>query len=352
VTELALILLPAVLYVRLKRLPMAEALRWRPIAPGLAVRAVILGCTGWGAATVVELATNAVLEPVLGPSPLSGFFRQMVPHTPGGFALFFVLMALLPGICEETLFRGALQGTLERKGPWKAVLITAALFALLHVNPWGFLPLLGVGLFLGAMALRAGSTLAAMIAHACNNALSLVVVFFFRDRPESDFAWLAVVVAALFALAFTEFIIYMRRIERAPSPLAAADARLPRPLKVVLIACAAALPVLLVAGVVGARAFVRGYRMTAASPSLGLNSGDVVIVLRNRWSGPSVKPGDVVAFRRDGRTLVRRVARVNDATVWVIDGTSDDGSPAEAAVPRADLLGRMVRKLSLGNAGQ
>jgi uncharacterized protein len=51
ISELVFILLPAVVYVWLKRLPVAEALRWRVISPAMGAGGVILGVSGWGVVT-------------------------------------------------------------------------------------------------------------------------------------------------------------------------------------------------------------------------------------------------------------------------------------------------------------
>ncbi len=106
VTELLLILLPAILYVRFKRLPIAQSLRWKRVKPAMLVRSVILGVLGWGMAASVYLITATLVQTVIGPDPTPGLLTRALPKTLPEFAAFLIVLAVLPGLCEEALFRG------------------------------------------------------------------------------------------------------------------------------------------------------------------------------------------------------------------------------------------------------
>lgn len=226
VTEIFLIFLPAVLYVRLKRLPLVQALRWRPVSPGIALRAAILGVSAWGMAIIIGLAASKLIGTALGPPPTLP--EHWLPTTGSGFGIYLLVGSALAGVCEETLFRGAIQGTLEKGGAWKGMGVTALLFAIYHVNPWEFLPILAVGLLLGFITLRTDSTLPAMISHACINVVGLTMAFVYRDEHESLFSLLAGVLAFLFLAALAEFVRRTRGSERRLSPLTEVPGGLPR----------------------------------------------------------------------------------------------------------------------------
>ena len=79
-------------------------------------------------------------------------------------------------IGEELFFRGWVLPYLQRTGPALAVLVSAALFAVVHVHPPA-LPvyfLFGIGLAL--LYLRTGSLLAPIVAHAINNLAAVIVL--------------------------------------------------------------------------------------------------------------------------------------------------------------------------------
>ena len=65
--ETLLVLLPALVFARLKRVPLAEALGWRPISPALALVSFVLGVSG------IEIATQIRIQqfPFLGEGPFT-----------------------------------------------------------------------------------------------------------------------------------------------------------------------------------------------------------------------------------------------------------------------------------------
>jgi membrane protease YdiL (CAAX protease family) len=78
---------------------------------------------------------------------------------------------MVAGVVEETAFRGYMQSHLERIGPTFAILVTSAVFTLLHATQGlAYLLTLAPGLFLasvvyGYLALKSGSILPGMALH-------------------------------------------------------------------------------------------------------------------------------------------------------------------------------------------
>ncbi len=110
-----------------------------------------------------------------------------------------LIIALLPAVFEETLFRGAVLGSMEKSG-WgtlPAVLISGALFSLFHGNPEQTIYQFLCGASLALLAERAGSILPGMLAHFANNAAILVL-----EACGADLAGLSVgASAALYAVS-------------------------------------------------------------------------------------------------------------------------------------------------------
>ncbi len=83
-----------------------------------------------------------------------------------------LLVALSPGICEELLFRGALQNGLAKDlPPVRVVLWQALLFGAVHASIYRFVPTALVGALLALLTLRARSVVPAMVLHTSYNAL-------------------------------------------------------------------------------------------------------------------------------------------------------------------------------------
>ncbi len=83
-----------------------------------------------------------------------------------------VLLCIVAPLTEEPIFRGVmLNGLLQRRRPWTAVLVTALLFAVIHLNPWQFFPALALGLLFGWWFMRTRSLWPCVLGHALNNSL-------------------------------------------------------------------------------------------------------------------------------------------------------------------------------------
>lgn len=77
--------------------------------------------------------------------------------------------------CEELFFRGfVLPGLLHDLSPLWAIVISSALFAVAHADAGSFVPLFAIGLCLGYVRWRTGSTWASMSLHILNNLLASV----------------------------------------------------------------------------------------------------------------------------------------------------------------------------------
>ncbi|HOF38863.1 MAG TPA: type II CAAX endopeptidase family protein [Candidatus Hydrogenedentes bacterium] len=78
----------------------------------------------------------------------------------------FALVVVAP-LTEELLFRGViLQGLLRRRSIGRSCVVSSLLFALIHVNPFQFVPLFLGGLLLAAVQLKTGSLWPSICMHA------------------------------------------------------------------------------------------------------------------------------------------------------------------------------------------
>jgi uncharacterized protein len=98
-------------------------------------------------------------------------------ETTGGFMLNILMIAVLPAFGEEFLFRGVLQRLL---GEWTrnmhvAILLTALAFGVMHMQFYGLLPRVFLGVVFGYIFLWTGSLWVPIFAHFLNNATALVL---------------------------------------------------------------------------------------------------------------------------------------------------------------------------------
>ncbi|GAK61331.1 abortive infection protein [Candidatus Vecturithrix granuli] len=89
-----------------------------------------------------------------------------------------LLISLLPGVCEELLFRGFLLHGLRKKlSNASAIIIVGILFGAFHLDPYRFLPVTLLGVLFGYMVVRTGSILTGMVAHSTNNAIAMLISY-------------------------------------------------------------------------------------------------------------------------------------------------------------------------------
>ncbi|MCU0408647.1 MAG: CPBP family intramembrane metalloprotease [Bacteroidales bacterium] len=95
------------------------------------------------------------------------------------FLTSLIVIAVLPALGEELLFRGVLQRILGRlfSSGHAAVWLTALLFSAVHLQFLGFLPRLALGAVFGYMFLWSGNIWLPVAAHFINNAVSVTGAF-------------------------------------------------------------------------------------------------------------------------------------------------------------------------------
>lgn len=102
-----------------------------------------------------------------------------IPSMEGfGFAFVLFVIAVLPAIFEESVFRGVMLNGLRSFGTVGAVLICGALFALYHQNPAQTLYQFCCGVAFAFVAIRSGSVLPTALSHCLNNAVVLTLTKF------------------------------------------------------------------------------------------------------------------------------------------------------------------------------
>lgn len=128
-------------------------------------------------------------ERVVRISPAEQRALQRMIAPPSGLRplwLDLLTFALIPAVCEEVLFRGAILGALipslgeQPARAWRhllpMVLLSGLLFGMIHLS-WGrMVPTMLLGTSFAVAILRGGSLWTAMAMHAVNNALVVVMV--------------------------------------------------------------------------------------------------------------------------------------------------------------------------------
>jgi membrane protease YdiL (CAAX protease family) len=127
-----------------------------------------------------------------------------------------ITVTLAAPLGEELFFRGFALPALRRSwGITAALLVSGALFSLLHMDPVGFLGLMEIGLLLAALRHWSGSLWAAILGHAVNNGIAGGAFLLGYEDPDIP---PPASVLALGAILFIAGLVLLIRVLRRPSP--------------------------------------------------------------------------------------------------------------------------------------
>lgn len=138
-------------------------------------------------------------------------------ETPGELAVAMLVIAALPALGEELVFRGLIQRTLTgySKNHHLAIWVSAILFSAIHFQFFGFLPRLALGALFGYLYYWSGNLSICVLAHFANNGITVMAMYLQRhnvityDLETTDaLPWQAVIPSTLLAVAL---IFYFRK---------------------------------------------------------------------------------------------------------------------------------------------
>jgi len=124
----------------------------------------------------------------------------------------FFSIAIIPAVCEELAFRGVMQPLIAKatRNVHVAIWLTAIMFSLFHMQFYGFLPRVLIGVLLGYIVIWTGSLWPSILAHFVNNATAFFLYqkYGSMEAPENSFQnqWyvyaLSIVLTVVFILWF------------------------------------------------------------------------------------------------------------------------------------------------------
>jgi len=152
----------------------------------------------------------------------AGSLTEMFLHMPHvGLLLFNLFMiALLPAVGEELIFRGIVQRGLHRQfgNAHVAIWVAAIVFSAIHMQFFGFVPRMLMGVAMGYLFYWSGNLWYPVIAHFTNNALAVVISFGIQHGsvdPEIEMAGMDNAALAAFSLVFCLMLLFLfRQLQR------------------------------------------------------------------------------------------------------------------------------------------
>jgi membrane protease YdiL (CAAX protease family) len=150
-------------------------------------------------------------------------------NSAGRFWVGVVVIALVPAVAEELVFRGVIQKNLVRWfSPHVGVWLGAAIFSAIHFQFFGFVPRFVLGLVLGYLYLWSGNILVSMAAHFTQNAFQLLIIYLtqrgqlgwgFDPDANDALPWTLVIPSALLTAGLLYFLHQRMTAPAAPTTM-------------------------------------------------------------------------------------------------------------------------------------
>lgn len=129
--------------------------------------------------------------------------------TPASFLLAFIVIAVVPALGEELVFRGLIQNEFRRAlgNPHLAIWVSAALFSAFHMQFFGFFPRLILGAAMGYVYYWSGNLWFPVVLHFLNNGIQVLAIYLMQlkvhslDVESTESAPLPYVLGALLLMA-------------------------------------------------------------------------------------------------------------------------------------------------------
>ncbi len=171
---LLFVLLPAGLLFYWK-VDVAQTFGLRMPAGKYLLAAVLIGASAWVPAREISVLQHGLL----GASARIDQGTEMLAKTLGALPAVevFLLIALIPAVCEELLFRGfLLRGLGSSARKWTAIIASAAVFGVFHFLLFRWAVTAALGVVLGYLCWQSRSVLPAMIVHCLHNTIGVIGV--------------------------------------------------------------------------------------------------------------------------------------------------------------------------------
>ena len=172
-----ILVLPSVIYMLRFRLSFTETVGFKKLRFGDMALSILFAILIQPLMTLLNAISMSFAV-----NTTSAFILELTESVSFLPALF--LMAFLPCVLEESVYRGVFYNEYSKINPWKAALLSGFLFGLAHGNINQFTYAMVMGFLFAILNTATGSLLSSMLVHFWINASSVVMVYLYPKLYE------------------------------------------------------------------------------------------------------------------------------------------------------------------------
>lgn len=180
ITQVFIIMGTPLLYLALKKIDIKKTMRFNKLRLKHGLIIIII---------TILMYPLAVTANALGMLLLSLIGNLNIPQLPMptdfmGYLKSMAVISLAAGICEEVFFRGFILTGYEKLNKRKAIIISAVLFGMFHLNLYNLFGPIVLGLIWGYLVVLTNSIYAGIIGHIVNNGFAVTLGFIFSGLQQ------------------------------------------------------------------------------------------------------------------------------------------------------------------------
>lgn len=181
ITEYLLILIPNILYLKLRGYSLKKVLKLNGINARQVLYTFIIIVFAYPIAVFLNYIVIALIGTVSTTIPTG----VPIPGSINELIIGYFIIAITPGICEEVMFRGTLQSAYSRLGVKRGLIISSVLFGLFHFNIFNLAGPTFLGMILGLLLIKSNSLYTSILGHIFNNAIALTLGYYLARITEN-----------------------------------------------------------------------------------------------------------------------------------------------------------------------
>lgn len=225
ITQYLIILIPNLIYLKLQGLSLKKVLKLNKISFKQVLYVIGITTFTYPVAVFFNLVVILFLESFGELTPTV----DIIPKTFPMYMLSLFVISIAPGICEEVMFRGTMMNAYEKLSKKKAIIYSAILFGIFHLNLQNLVGPTILGLVFGTIVYKTNSIYSSMIGHGLNNGIAMTIGYFaFKGQenlmgteapvPEIEYGYEMIVsLIVIGVFAFISYLILKKLIKNLPS---------------------------------------------------------------------------------------------------------------------------------------
>lgn len=168
---------PAIIYMVVRRLPYAETVRFRKMKFTDILLTLLFGILIQPVISLISALSMVFAKNVTGAS-----IFEIADRVP--FLVCLLLVAVMPAVMEETVYRGVFYNEYGKINPIKAALLSGLMFGIMHGNINQFCYAAVMGIIFALLVEATGSIISTMLVHFWTNASSVVMLYVYPKLYE------------------------------------------------------------------------------------------------------------------------------------------------------------------------